>query len=64
MLGLGSTTIPKNSIFWEPWLFSTALRLRSVTLSHKGYAFAGVLRPVTNLFMIGYILEFQNKVAT
>jgi hypothetical protein len=40
VLGWGGTTIPKNEIFWEPWLFSAA-RLRSVTLSHKGYRLCG-----------------------
>jgi hypothetical protein len=41
---LGSLRHPtKATPLREPWLSSTALRLCSVTLSHKGYAFAGAL---------------------
>jgi hypothetical protein len=52
VLGWGGTTIPKNFIFREPWLSSTARRLRSGAAPHKAPGFAGVsaLRPVTNSF--------------
>jgi hypothetical protein len=53
VLALGSTTIPKNFIFREPWLSSTALRLRSGAAAHKAPGFAGprpALRPADNSF--------------
>jgi hypothetical protein len=53
VLGWGGTTIPKNFIFREPWLFSTARRLRSGAAAHKAPGFAGprpALRPAGNSF--------------